>query len=285
MSASREDQLTYLFGHATSESERLNFQQELFNALFPGREYVHSTEYDVSRAHRVLDTATGTGVWLERLARDGQGGKRLPANVQLEGSDIVLDKVTAKDTPIDFSVHDVLQPFPQEQHGKYDLVQMRYVIMAMNSEQYATAIRNLYALLKPGGTLQVVELDPRPPAPRNETEHFIKDMFDGLWSRANKDPPGICRDMQAHLCTAGFSSVDVQTSPWPWGRVAQEMGLSEEVMLKSVANTTFAFKALKGPILFFADKAPVAGVTSEAIFDQKAEDIKRFYLEIGFSSD
>ena len=56
-----------------------------------------------------------------------------------------------------FSVADVKKPPPTELHGVYDLVHLRYLIAAMEPDDWEPALRNMLQLLKPGGAIQWVE--------------------------------------------------------------------------------------------------------------------------------
>lgn len=48
---------------------------------------------------------------------------------------------------IKLSVQDILQPFPKEHLGRYDLVHVRLLVGAMKEVDYPRAVRNLYDLL------------------------------------------------------------------------------------------------------------------------------------------
>lgn len=44
-------------------------------------------------------------------------------------------------------LQDTLQPFPSHYHGKYDLVHIRYMIIAFTKDQFLTAANNLMQIL------------------------------------------------------------------------------------------------------------------------------------------
>jgi hypothetical protein len=46
-----------------------------------------------------------------------------------------------------FSVHDLLEPFPVEYHGKYDLVHLRFLLAALKEDDVKIAVKNIVALL------------------------------------------------------------------------------------------------------------------------------------------
>jgi hypothetical protein len=53
----------------------------------------------------------------------------------------------ADEPEIKWVVHDILKPFPAEYHGKFDLVQVRYMVVALKADAYKTAVDNVSALL------------------------------------------------------------------------------------------------------------------------------------------
>jgi hypothetical protein len=46
-----------------------------------------------------------------------------------------------------FSVQDILKPYPEEHQGKYDLVYVRLVCLALKEDQLETAVTNMLSLL------------------------------------------------------------------------------------------------------------------------------------------
>ncbi|XHG08344.1 hypothetical protein AWENTII_011449 [Aspergillus wentii] len=62
-------------------------------------------------------------------------------------------------SPINLSVHNILDPFPEEHKGRYDLVHVRLLVMGLKVEDYEAAIRNIWGLLKPGGYMQWEDID------------------------------------------------------------------------------------------------------------------------------
>ncbi|RAK92985.1 hypothetical protein BO79DRAFT_121541, partial [Aspergillus costaricaensis CBS 115574] len=46
-----------------------------------------------------------------------------------------------------FSVHDMRGRFPEEQRGRYDLVHLRLLVVALKEENYPVVVRNVVELL------------------------------------------------------------------------------------------------------------------------------------------
>jgi len=49
---------------------------------------------------------------------------------------------------IKFRYQNFLQPFPEELLGKYDLVHVRVMVLALSSDEWEPAVRNLMTLLR-----------------------------------------------------------------------------------------------------------------------------------------
>jgi len=104
---------------------------------------------------RIADVATGSGVWLLDLARELPGRR-------LDGFDISLAQVPPLHwlpTNISFREWDMLSEVPNDLIGKYDVVHIRLVILAVNSKQAVQLISNVARMLKPGGYIQWEELN------------------------------------------------------------------------------------------------------------------------------
>lgn len=100
--------------------------------------------------------ATGTGIWLKELA------KKHPETCQFNGFDITDAQFPAPNAlpnNIKFQVADLFKPLPSELHGKYDVVHIRYLNVAMTPKDWEPVTRNVTAMLKPGGWLQWTEGD------------------------------------------------------------------------------------------------------------------------------
>ncbi|KAI9660211.1 MAG: hypothetical protein M1831_003518 [Alyxoria varia] len=95
---------------------------------------------------RIADLATGTGIFLRWLAGDYR-------RAQLDGYDVSSD-MWQSDGVADFSTADVKKPFPDDLHGSYDLVHIRYLIIAMAPEDWEVVLQNAIQLLRPGGVIQ-----------------------------------------------------------------------------------------------------------------------------------
>jgi trans-aconitate methyltransferase len=99
---------------------------------------------------RIADIGTGTAKFLLHL-------QPMYPDALLEGFDIssALYPPQCSIPPnVSLAVLNMKQPYPEEVHGKYDLVHARTLIAAMLSDEWEPVVRNLVRLLKPGGFIQ-----------------------------------------------------------------------------------------------------------------------------------
>ncbi|KAL4885718.1 S-adenosyl-L-methionine-dependent methyltransferase [Aspergillus karnatakaensis] len=134
---------------------------------------------------RVADVATGNATWLLDLVKSRKGDSN-SSNIKTKytGFDITPSLFPKAETApevadIDFAVHDFFKPFPEEQLGKYDLVHIRHLSLALPVKQLDVAVKHVTSLLKPGGYIQWEEYDYEdqlaacPPCTMTTTWHVI----------------------------------------------------------------------------------------------------------------
>lgn len=105
---------------------------------------------------KIADIGTGTGIVLTELA------KSLPATCELDGFDISDAQFPSRNNlpeNVQLQVADAKETPSQELHGKYDVVFVRYLNLALSPTDWKVVASNLLLLLKPGGFLQWIESD------------------------------------------------------------------------------------------------------------------------------
>ncbi|KAL3470108.1 hypothetical protein BJX99DRAFT_264543 [Aspergillus californicus] len=145
----------YCLGRSQKESERLDAQHRLLTRISDNTLIHPSIAKDA--VFSVADVGTGTGIWLKDVAAAMDETQRC----YYHGFDISADQFPSEKpgANIDFSVHDITLPFPEEHWNRYDVVHVRLLVAALEESDYKTAVSNLSAILKPGGFLQWEELD------------------------------------------------------------------------------------------------------------------------------
>ncbi|KAL1966950.1 hypothetical protein VTN77DRAFT_3694 [Rasamsonia byssochlamydoides] len=160
MPATQENnQEIYLLQRDKVESARLNEQHKFLVKLCGGNAIHESIPKD--QLFSIADVATGTGVWLADVKN--QLEEKYPSDTPryYHGFDISDAQFPAEGDrgSIKYSVHDCLQPFPAEHHGRYDLVHVRLLVAAIREKDYKVIVENLVPLLKPGGYIQWEDID------------------------------------------------------------------------------------------------------------------------------
>ncbi|CAI7677137.1 unnamed protein product [Penicillium manginii] len=92
-----------------------------------------------------------SSIWLRDLS------KTLPEDCQHDGfdlSDAMFFKNTPRPTNVSFIQHNLLEPFPTQFIGQYDVVNVRAMVVALSSDEWEPALRNLISLLRSGGYIQ-----------------------------------------------------------------------------------------------------------------------------------
>ncbi|KAF2117654.1 hypothetical protein BDV96DRAFT_644005 [Lophiotrema nucula] len=143
--------------HNESETTRLAFQHRVIRDAMNGRLVL--APIDLYKAPlQILDSCTADGLWI----RDLQSS--LPPNIASQHAFIGTD-IEESYFPTDppgnttYHVQDVNKPWPEQWNEKFDLVHQRLSI-AVSGDEKATqsAVRNLISLVKPGGWIQIVDL-------------------------------------------------------------------------------------------------------------------------------
>ncbi|KAL3478738.1 hypothetical protein BJX99DRAFT_269006 [Aspergillus californicus] len=175
----------YLLGRDAEESARLNNQHD-FLLKVSGNDLIHPS-IPIDSIESIADIATGTGIWIKEVSSFLSTRKpRVPSpQYYIHGFDISSAQFqhvpTQKETEIHLSVHNCLEPFPSEHHGRYDFVHVRLLLGALKIEEYEHALKNILDILKPNGYFQWEEIhmssidfdvSPRPPS-INEINRLI----------------------------------------------------------------------------------------------------------------
>ncbi|KAI0870890.1 S-adenosyl-L-methionine-dependent methyltransferase [Hypoxylon argillaceum] len=194
-----------------SEIQRLDQQ---FDIMTENIGYILHPSVTLPSAPHIADIGTGTGRFLLRL-------QPTVPDAFLEGFDISPALFPSRSTlppRVSLAVLDLKQPFPENMHGKYDLVHLRILVAAMRPGDWEPAVRNTMRILRPGGYLQWEECEflnvewlKSTPSARVEMTEYMGGMF----TAALHDQLGHgWNTLPGQMRAAGFTSVvsDVMTS-------------------------------------------------------------------------
>lgn len=136
-----------------NEYNRLRMQHELHKTAMEGE--LVRVPLSKSVPLRILDSATGDGLWMV------DAPTKYP-NAKFVGTDILqkhfgqLQHIPAS---ISFKIQSVMDEWPTEDKGAYDLVHQRYCLAMFSPEKDEGIVKRLFELVKPGGYIQLVDAD------------------------------------------------------------------------------------------------------------------------------
>jgi hypothetical protein len=84
-----------------------------------------------------------TRIWLEELPA------QLPNKAtRLDAFDISAAQFPPEEQRVgQYMLHDILKPFPEEFHDVYDLVHVRYMVVALKKAEFLIASKNLFQII------------------------------------------------------------------------------------------------------------------------------------------
>jgi len=209
----------YLLGRGGSERDRLNSQQKTVRICVYEDRILNDETILLQPGNRILDSATGSGAWLLDVAQEVQ------ETVELHGTDI-SDKSFPPPGDVPSNVHFAVASataLPREWDGYFDVVHQRYVANALRASDWKAALSEFHRVLKPGGALQLVEIDFRYPTPKGPAMEKYKELHTFSWKSI-----GVPLDAASQIGTwaaeVGFVNVVAEKKYVPASRKWGEMG-------------------------------------------------------------
>jgi SAM-dependent methyltransferase len=145
----------YVLGRSAPEARRLDNQHDIWTRIIGSLLPSHLPALPPSA--RIADLGSGTGIWLRSLAAVS------PASHSFVGFDIspaLFPPPSELPRNLSMRVADFKNPFPAEEHGTYDVVNIRLIIITLGPEPiWRSVLAHALALLKPGGVLVWTEGD------------------------------------------------------------------------------------------------------------------------------
>ncbi|KAF2741417.1 hypothetical protein EJ04DRAFT_539535 [Polyplosphaeria fusca] len=145
----------YWLARSTVEQQRLTRQHHTWTKSI-GYLIHPSIAPTLPEDANIADVGCGTGVWMVETAKDS------PKTWKFDGYDISDAQFLPQEalpSNVTLGIGNFKNPFPQELLGKYDLINIRLIIISMGEGVWESTLRNVIALLKPGGAIQWIEGD------------------------------------------------------------------------------------------------------------------------------
>jgi len=218
---------SYLLPKDEEEDHRLNLQHHaLYHAL--GNHYLAPIS---STLRMILDVGTGTGIWVDQMAR------LFPAAVVV-GLDITLSSFKATPAENCFLCQgNVLTglPFPD---AFFSYTHQRLLVAAIPAERWPAVIHELVRVTRPGGWIELIEVDHEMGNAGPATAR-VQACMEEISTSLGFDWE-IVRTLGDLLTQEGLRHVEVQSIPIPVGEWAGRIGKLMKMDLLSVTT------ALKG---------------------------------------
>jgi hypothetical protein len=196
----------YMLPHHLKEIDRLT-RQHVFMRSSTGDVQIAPKVTANATELRVLDCGAADGTWLRDLADIYPSIK-----FSLHGVDIGSTLFPAESS-IDLRAHNLTLPFPSAWgwDSSFDLVHQRLLVWGLKLAQWPQVLTNLKNIIKPGGYIQLVEIefiDPANPAPDSRPQ-LQKQALMQKWSTAQFGfDIDIAYKIEDLLVETGFTEVE-----------------------------------------------------------------------------
>ncbi|KAJ3820987.1 hypothetical protein F5880DRAFT_1486967 [Lentinula raphanica] len=145
----------YLLPADKVESRRLDAQHRFITTLFEGK--LSTAPTNLTTGDRVLESAAGTGIWaLEFFEENRADGVIL----DIECIDISSAQFPANHPPeLHFSIHSIVNLPNPNWSDIFAYAHQRLLLFAMNESLWRLAVSELFRVIRPGGWVELVEID------------------------------------------------------------------------------------------------------------------------------
>ncbi|KAF1946879.1 hypothetical protein EJ02DRAFT_418224 [Clathrospora elynae] len=136
------------------EEDRLTDQHNIVCALFGGA--LFSPRIPIKEPSSILECGYGGGDWAVQCAEEFE-------DCQVTALDIFPTRVTDQPDNLDlvgYNLNDKLRDLEVFRSRPYNLIHSRFVCQGIKSERWASYIRDMRLLLRPGGWVQIMEYYP-----------------------------------------------------------------------------------------------------------------------------
>ncbi|KAF1832534.1 S-adenosyl-L-methionine-dependent methyltransferase [Decorospora gaudefroyi] len=135
------------------EEDRLRCQDSIISDMFGGR--LFSPRIPVIEPRAILDCGYGGGDFAVQCAEEFE-------DCEVTGLDIFPMYLPDQPYNLELICYNLNDPFREPEifeRNKYDLIHSRFVLPGIKTRRWATYIRDMKPLLRPGGWVQIMEYD------------------------------------------------------------------------------------------------------------------------------
>ncbi|KAF9404927.1 hypothetical protein BGZ94_003875 [Podila epigama] len=195
----------YMLPNDLTESDRLDAQHYLVRFVFKGN---YNVQLDPEAPLRILDVATGTGVWALEMSHE------FP-KAEIHGIDISpIFPAEIKPSNCHFHLCNILDGLPYPDNH-FDFIYQRLLVYALTPAQRKQVYAELMRVLKPEGFLQLVESDGLVYNPGPEMEKVNQLSLDT--SLLHGVDPREVQNMRSGLKHTGYTNVNSFNMALPVG--------------------------------------------------------------------
>ncbi|KAF9056970.1 S-adenosyl-L-methionine-dependent methyltransferase, partial [Rhodocollybia butyracea] len=197
----------YIAFYTEDEQERLNRQNRYLTKVVCDGELICAPGISLDPGDEILESATGTGIWLLDVAH------KVNPNISLIGIDISQRLFpTQHPQNVTFAVHTVTN-LPGSWDNRFKLVNQRLLLSALTSEQWGMALSELYRVLKPGGWIQLLESSPKATISSGPMKRYV-DALTAVFVN-NGLALDLNETLDQRLKDAGFVNIQKRTTAVP----------------------------------------------------------------------
>ncbi|OAQ62674.1 methyltransferase - protein [Pochonia chlamydosporia 170] len=234
------------------ENERLQINHHVVKLAMGGSLLL--APFDVTRPNlKILDSGTSDGYWLTEFRKT----LTRPETCTMNGFDITDERFP--DPPpkgIALRVQDVMGPFPDSWLDTFDVVHQRFVLAA-TATKGREAVLGLCNLVKPGGWIQLVEMQSTVGEDDGPAVHQFVELINELHIKIGA--PRNLADaavLEGHIMAAGFQRVGTMQAPGTLGAKVPDPNIRATAIkstLDSAASLLGANMGLPGGLQSMSD--------------------------------